>query len=139
MNINDDDQQLEEGVSLNFNILAGIISSSYQEKLKRIVFRVSKGRAITTLYELKSKYNTETKSIFFIVFQGGVEQYLKRKIIGICDLFSASRYSLPHRNRIPSIVSEIFNELTEKQLVLGQMETTLKRSLEDRLKSKVEL
>jgi len=86
----------EEGIYMQSNLLSisGIIKLEDEMRLKKMVFRASKGRAIPTFFELEDQNefnNQTTKKIFNIFFQGGYENVLKQRLLKICDLFNCSR------------------------------------------------
>ncbi len=81
----------EDAIQSDLNILAGVIKADDEIRMKRMVFRMSRGRAIPQFYEMGK--NVETmKKIFIVFFQAAEESnFLKGKLIKICDIFQASR------------------------------------------------
>ena len=95
---------MEEGLQSDFKFLAGVIKATDELRMKRMIFRLSRGRAMVTYFDYDHKgevtpsekfyLKKDQKKIFTIFFQGGVEGILLNKLIKICDLFNASRYIL---------------------------------------------
>ena len=91
------DQSLYETANLVF--IAGVVKTDDEMKFKRMIFRVSRARAITTFFDYlnSSEVNTDPtpKKIFTIFFPGTEEdQVLLNKILSVCDIFNVSRYNL---------------------------------------------
>jgi V-type H+-transporting ATPase subunit a len=145
---------LEEGGSI-FNYLAGTINANDEIKIKKMIFRVSKGRAVITFFDyinfdndglMKTKSKSATpvinKKIYTIFFPSGAQRVLFGKIINICDVFGASRYQIPSRDNIMDALSGINSEILEKRSVKTIFENTIHDSLKEKIEgnsSKLEL
>jgi len=128
---------MEEGFQSDLNFLAGVIKAEDDLRMKRIIFRISRGRAIPTFFDLVTenkfaKIKSE-KKIFTIFFQGGNENILLNKLIKICDLFGASRYNVPKRDEVMNEINKLQNEINEKKSFLKQAEN----SIRDFIKGKI--
>jgi hypothetical protein len=44
---------IKQGLGTNLNFMAGVVSSENEMKMKRMIFRISRGRAISTFYSLE--------------------------------------------------------------------------------------
>ena len=44
---------IKQGLGTNLNFMAGVVSSEYEMKMKRMIFRISRGRAISAFYSLE--------------------------------------------------------------------------------------
>jgi len=44
---------VKQGVGSNLNFMAGVVNSEHEMKMKRMIFRISRGRAITAFYALE--------------------------------------------------------------------------------------
>jgi V-type H+-transporting ATPase subunit a len=101
----------------NLNFMAGTINIGDELKMKRMIFRVSRGRALTTFYDFEMNKNEYLyclpiknrgmkieennifsnnmfdygsvikKKIFNIMFPGGEENILLNKILKVCEIF----------------------------------------------------
>lgn len=133
---------IEEG-NQGLNFLAGVIKADDDLKMKRMIFRASKGRAIATFFDLENSEHIPTKEssnkikkkIFTVFFQGGNENVLLHKLLRICDIFGASRYNIPRRDEIHSQVQALEAEMYEKKDYLKQAEISIKNYLRDKLGS----
>ncbi len=90
-----DENIIDEDVGMpsNLSSISGIIKVEDEMRFKKMVFRVSRGRAIPTFFDLDEEeyaLNNE-KKIFYIFFQGGMENVLKLRLLKICDIFNCSR------------------------------------------------
>jgi len=128
---------IEEGYSSELNLLAGVIKAENDLKMKKIIFRVSRGRAIATFFDYIDididmnnsiyKQNSIKKKIFTIFFQGGNKNViLHNKLLNICDLFGASRYNIPRRDQITNVIKELQSEIVEKKIFLREAEYSIK-------------
>lgn len=136
-------QNLEEGnqMSSDLNLLAGVVNADDEMRLKRMVFRISKGRAISTFWNLDyirnqvnphsitSKEKDHTKKIFAIFFQGGTENVLQMKILKILDIFQASRYNVPRSEEISFTIDYINKEIKDKLAFIGEAEGSISNFL----------
>ena len=60
------------------------------------------------------------RSVFIVVYQGGVNEFLKQKLNRICDSFGAAKFALPDEpNIILSKAMEIDTELDETRHVIN--------------------
>ncbi len=137
MNFNIESLDEEIGYRSDLNFMAGVIKAEDELRMKRMIFRISKGRAIPTFFNLlpenriiKTKVQ---KRIFTIFFQGGIESVLLAKLLKVCDIFGASRFNIPKKEEIRKQISELQQELFQKNSFLKQAN----KSIEDFLKNKI--
>jgi V-type H+-transporting ATPase subunit a len=159
----------EDGIlsSLNSNLvlMAGTVPTESEMKLKRMIFRISRGNATTTFYNLdidKDEYiytstvrqrgfsianmsnknpiihNMELynnmnnqKKIFSVVFPGSSENVLLKKILKACEIFQASRYSVPKSSQILEELEALNADIRDKKSMLQSIEKTLNDLLKD--------
>ena len=159
----------EDGIiaSLNTNLvlMAGTVPIENEMKLKRMIFRISRGNATCAFYNFdidKDEYlytstvrqrgfsfaniNTNDqiihnmelfhdmnnkKKIFSIVFPGGAENILLKKILKVCEIFQASRYAVPKSSKIKEEVTGLIQEIKDKKSMLRSIEKTLDDLLRD--------
>lgn len=133
---------IEDGnQNAGLNFIAGVSKADDELRMKRMIFRASKGRAIVTFFDLfnsenlsyKDNSNKMTKKIFTIFHQGGVENVLFSKILRICDLFGVSRYAIPKREEIKMQIKNLQAEILEKKNFLKETETSIKNYLKYKL------
>ena len=134
-------QDDEAGYRSDLNFIAGVIKAEDDMRMKRMIFRISKGRAIPTFFDLVTEnkiVKTKTqKKIFTIFFQGGVENVLLSKLLKVCDLFNASRFNIPRREEIQTQITQLQNEIFEKNSFLKQASTRIKNFLQDKVGSSI--
>ena len=101
------------------NFISGIIRAEDDMRMKRMIFRASRGRAIPTFFDLtmedKLSQTKVEKKIFNIFIQGGTQNVLANKIIQICDIFGASRFTIPKREDLASAINNVQQEIYDKK------------------------
>ena len=161
-NFSDSDSN-QDGIlsSLNSNLvlMAGTVPTENEMKLKRMIFRISRGNATSNFYnlyidkdeyiytstvrqrgfsianmsdktpivhniELLNNMNNE-KKIFSVVFPGSSENILLKKILKACEIFQASRYSVPKSSKIREELEALNADIRDKKSMLQSIERTL--------------
>ena len=122
---------LEDGYgatpSSSMMIIAGVIAGEDLLRMKRMIFRVSKGRASPTFFEYNPEmiFNEDSisasKKIYVVFFQETLEGVLLQKIIKVCDIFNASRFSIPPREQFQGAFKDLQTEIAEKQNLLNKV------------------
>lgn len=145
------DDGIKQSSTSNLNFILGVVSTDLEFKMKRVIYRVSRGHAITRFYDFningeeylitssmrERDYSTVNKNsealiknpdkkIFTVIFTGGEENILLKKIVKICDYFQANRYPVPRNYEINNEVDKISKEITDKKILLFTIEKTLK-------------
>ena len=153
----------EDGIiaSLNTNLvlMAGTVPIENEMKLKRMIFRISRGNATCAFYNFdidKDEYlytstvrqrgfsfaniNTNDqiihnmelfhdmnnkKKIFSIVFPGGAENILLKKILKVCEIFQASRFPLPRNQIINEEINSLNRDIAEKRNMIMTIEKNI--------------
>ena len=75
-----------------------------------MIFRASKGRALPTFFDLTVEDKLTQQKIekkIFTIFVQGSNNYLAEKIIYICDIFGASRFTIPKREDLQNEINKI--------------------------------
>ena len=123
----------------DINFISGVIKAEDSMRLKRMIFRVSRGRAIPTFFDLTIENKTlktkQEKKIFVILYQGGADDFLVEKILNICDIFNSSRFTIPKREEISSAINALQHEIYEKKTFLKTAETSIKDFIKDKIGS----
>ena len=119
------------------NFISGIIRAEDDMRMKRMIFRASRGRALPTFFDLtvedKLTHQKIEKKIFTIFVQGGAQDFLANKIIQICDIFGASRFTIPKREDLQNEINNIQQEIYEKKEYLKTVETSIKEFFKDKI------
>jgi len=128
---------LEDNSLIESNFLSGVIKAEDDFKFKRMIFRVTRGRAFPSFFDLtienKAIKIKKEKKIFIIFLPGGSNSVLFQKISNICDIFGANRFTIPKREKL---VKEIFNlqqEIFDKKTYLKSVETSIKDFFKDKI------
>lgn len=87
-----------QGDSSNFSKIAGVLDSIDVERLKRLVFRATKGKSFVFTQDFFDGNAADgvaraTKTVYMIMFWDGLS--IREKIQRICDSFTGNRYELP--------------------------------------------
>ena len=121
--------------------LAFIIGVAHAEddiKMKRMIFRASRGTAIASFFDIedekkKEKKNTSTKiekKIFVIFYPSEGKEILRGKLLKICDIFNASRYQ-PENDEDKDMVEQLRKSIEEKKSILRASRKEIKNYLYD--------
>lgn len=108
--------------------------------MKRMIFRVSRGRASPSFFELsmskstgKDEVEKVTKKIFLIFSPGGQENILMQKLIKVCDIYGASRFNIPKTEEMRSEIVQLNSDISEKEGYLKSSKTLLEDFLREKL------
>ena len=163
--INTEENRIKDKFDSNLDFLVGAILSENEMKMKRMIFRISRGRAITAFYSLEinndeylltstvrtreinifennrigrlqklssliqrkniKNINTQ-KKIFTIIFTGSEENILLKKLLKVCEVFQASRYSIPNNSEILNEIEKIEEEIRDKKKLIISIEKNLR-------------
>lgn len=104
--------------NVHLSYLTGVINKLDTLTFKRLVFRSTKGNAFTFIEDVQEdmltllgkqnqKEKALEKSIFLLIFQGGSESFMKKKLVKICESFQAIRIGIPES-------AEMFNDKIEE-------------------------
>lgn len=131
---------MEEGHHQQISFIAGVIKADDDLKMKRMIFRISKGKAMATYFDFNNNYldvpndtKAVSKKIFTIILPtGGPENILLSKVLKICDLFNASRFNVPSRENIKTQVENLQKEINEQREYMKEAELTIKNFLKEK-------
>ncbi len=131
------DNLLDDFEVSELNFISGIIKAEDDMRMKRMIFRASRGRAIPTFFDLtledKLNQTKVEKKIFNIFLQGGTQNVLAKKIIQICDIFGASRFTIPKREDLASEINNVQQDIYDKKNYLKTVETSIKDFFKDKI------
>lgn len=131
---------LESGQISKLSFIAGVVKADDVMRMRRMIFRVSSGRALTTFWDfdnetilktvlssIKKGDTSHIKKIFTIFYQHEENSsYLEGKIIKICDLFNTSRYTIPSHEQLGSAIHSLEDDIKQKKSFLDQAENSIK-------------
>lgn len=81
----------------NLHKIAGVVDKAHIDRLRRLVFRTTKGKSFVYVQDYKNDHEVASnsqRSIYIIMYWAGAAT--RDKIIRICDSFEGQRYDLPH-------------------------------------------
>lgn len=136
---------MEQSNQSSINFISGVVKADDVMRMRRMIFRISRGRAITTFWDLNEEeqhfhshlpsakvvQSTQNiKKIFTIFFQQDSEsRILEGKLINICDIFNASRYAIPPSTQIPGTLANLDREIQQTKDFLVQSENSIQNFL----------
>ena len=76
--------------------------------------------------------NTKNKKkIFSVVFAGGSEGILLKKILKVCEIFQASRFNIPKTTQVTKELNALSEDIDEKKSILQNIERSLMAILKE--------
>ena len=141
--------------------IMGVVNAENELKMKRMIFRISRGTAFANFSDINqnaesllnvnnNNNNTKktfkiSKKIFIIFYPSDGKEFLRNKLIKICDLFNCSIYQPDGtQNEIKNIINEIKQEIKEKKNIIKYtknqiIEQLFELSGNDKKKGKISL
>ena len=116
--------------------ISGVVLNENITKIKRMIFRASKGRACIETFDMENTNFSdplEIKKIFLIVFPSSEENILMNKLLKICDIFNTSRYKVPSINEFNIEYPDLLSEIKQKESILNESKSTIKRYITEKL------
>lgn len=126
---------MDDGVKITH--IAGTIEVEEKDRLKRLLFRATRGKALTFFEDFKidaakgisSSQKLLNKSVYIVVFQEG--RQIREKIMRICDSFMGQRFDVPAVHNIRAKIEEVKRNIEESRL----LNKTSRNQLKEYLKS----
>ena len=121
---------LEGGVDITH--IAGVVAQEDIERLKRLIFRSTKGKSYVRVSEYfdPSPISTEKKapkSVYIITFWDGKQ--IRDKIEKICDSFNGQRFVLPRRDELPTQIKQVEGYIQDARANFDATRTNLRDQL----------
>ena len=112
---------------VSISYMAGTIAKEDEMKFKRMIFRASRGRALTYFRDLNPEgqqdyagfFDNKMRSIYVIVFQDG--QNTRNKLMKICESFNARVVEIPQyfdQNQIALRVKKVEENIIESEMII---------------------
>jgi vacuolar-type H+-ATPase subunit I/STV1 len=125
---------IDGGADAQVNIahIAGTIEVEEKARLKKLLFRATRGKALTFFedFELPIKDSSgrlKTKSVYIVVFQEG--RQIRDRIVRICDSFMGQRFDLPPLSGIEQKGKEVQRSIAEFKALTETSKKQLKQYL----------
>ena len=121
------EEDIENDTGINY--ISGICEAVDEIKIKRLIFRSSRGRALPTFFNInlkgkKDKYFEEKfkeKRMFLILVQGN---YLLNKMNTILKIFNCTIYDIPSPEEVKPLLFKIGTDLSNKEKLIKEGEIT---------------
>ena len=121
------DRDADEGAGLmgsaaaesNLTKVAGVIAKTEIERLRRLIFRATKGKSFMYVQDYEADedvLDANRRSVYIIMYWDG--RHISERISRICDSFSGERFQLPERNEIASQIERIKGSIADARSVL---------------------
>jgi V-type H+-transporting ATPase subunit a len=112
--------------------IAGTIEVSEKDRLKKLLFRATRGKALTIFEDYIPQGQVDdqkpkSKTVYTIVFQEG--RQIREKITRICDSFMGQRFDLPPFGAIQSKIEDIKRNIAESKQLTENSRKYLKNYL----------
>lgn len=117
-------------VDSNFSKIAGVLDSTEVERLKRLVFRATKGKSFVFTQDFvdhgagADEAGRAKKSVYIIMYWDG--ELIREKIQRICDSFTGNRYELPNMNQMDAEITRVTQRIDDAQNVFHQTQASLR-------------
>lgn len=117
------------GTESNLTKIAGVVEKTEIERLRRLIFRATRGKSIMFVQDCDEDEDLETaprRSVYIIMYWDG--RTIKDRIEKICDSFSGQRFDLPAGDIGPEI-DRIKNSITDARSVLEETRKSVRDQL----------
>jgi len=108
----------DQGVAITH--IAGTIDVDEKDRLKRLLFRATRGKALTFFQDYKQlskagRAPQKDKSVYIVVFQEG--RQIRERITRICDSFLGQRFEVPPLHMMEQKLAELRRNIQESKLL----------------------
>jgi len=95
----------EGGISITF--VAGTIKDGEQDRMKKLLFRVTRGKALTHFYPFEQ--DGQMKATYMVVYQDG--QIIRERVLKICESFMGQRFEVPAMTDMADAVRKVKKDI----------------------------
>lgn len=128
------------GALVSISYLAGTIEKTEEMRFKKIVYRATRGKALTYFKDMGQaelkQYTGEKiktpKTVYVVIFQEGPN--IRERLVKICDSFMGSRFDLPSQSDLTEIhrkIVELNRRVDDSTALLNTTSMRLKDFLRD--------
>lgn len=114
----------------NLNKVAGVVEKTEIERLRRLIFRATKGKSFMFVQDYEADEDigqVARRSVYVIMYWDG--QHIRERIARICDSFSGQRFELPPLGEIQDQIARVTTSIADARSVLQQTRTSLREQL----------
>ena len=122
-------QALVTGSKISYQ--CGVIKLDEEQRFKRTVFRITKGNSLVVCIPFSDLFvslvaGEENRVVFFVLYPGGADSYLDRKLTKLVENFCQGKYELPENEaQFLSIHTSLESEFVETENLLALTEGEL--------------
>lgn len=105
--------------AIKINHIAGVINQEDIGRLRRLIFRQTKGKSFIHIQEItdpEEYYTKNLKSVYIIVFWEG--ENIRNRIERVCDSFAGQRYDLPEISQIDAQMRQLATSIENAKNVV---------------------
>ena len=117
-----------------FEPIVGLCNASDELRMKRMIFRISRDKALCTFFdaEFPDEFKPKEPMKIFVMFCPKID-YLVAKILKVCDIYNCSRFDIPDNyvGHVMEILPDISEKIIEHKNYLFEAKKALKSHLED--------
>lgn len=114
----------------NLHKVAGVIDRPQLERLRRLIFRTTKGKSFLFVQDYKNDEqvgNRAPRCVYIIMYWAGAT--IREKIFRICDSFDGQRFDLPHPDAVDKQIKRMSQSILDARNVLLQTRNSMKDQL----------
>jgi V-type H+-transporting ATPase subunit a len=109
--------------------VAGVIDKVDTERLRRLIFRITRGKAICITEDidaeiLKSEKIDTPKTMYLVIFQSG--DFLNHRIKSICESFMGHMAELPSREEYQNRINDLTTKIKTTKEVMMRTESEIR-------------
>jgi len=117
------------GMESNLTKIAGVVEKTEIERLRRLIFRATRGKSIMFVQDCEEDEDLDTaprRAVYIIMYWDG--QTIRDRIEKICDSFSGQRFPLPDGEIGPEI-ERATNAIKDARSVLDETRKSVRDQL----------
>lgn len=114
----------------NLHKVAGVIDKADVERLRRLIFRATKGKSFVFTQDYLNDeqiQHSRPRAVYIVMYWAGAT--IREKIFRICDSFDGNRFELPHHSAVDKQIQRMGSSVIDARNVLVQTRNSLKDQL----------
>lgn len=111
----------------NVAFVSGTIKDGEQDRMKRVLFRVTRGKALSHFNDFTVPQTGERKSVYVVVYAN--LKTMRDQVNKVCDSFLGQRFEIPDFSVIQDQAHETKADILKAQSLLDTSETQLREYL----------
>jgi len=124
---------IQDNNELKFSHIAGVIEAEDRQRMKKLLFRATKGTTLVVFSDFESSAKDITgkdvqKTAYFVTFQDVA--HIRSRVIRICESFNGQRFDLPPAEALSAKLTETRESLKQSDALRKKSRGQLKSYLE---------